>query len=74
MSSVRQELPWAGRCNYAASKRGIMMLMKSIARNLHRAPDVDQVVGDDTEANPAVYADIALVGSAAEAVSPFFLR
>jgi NAD(P)-dependent dehydrogenase (short-subunit alcohol dehydrogenase family) len=32
MSSVHQEIPWAGHCNYAASKGGIMMLMKSIAQ------------------------------------------
>jgi transposase len=30
------------------------------------APDVDQVVSDDAEANPAVHADIALVEAAAE--------
>src|SRR5258708_19972502 len=32
MSSVHQEIPWAGHCNYAASKAGIMMLMTSIAQ------------------------------------------
>lgn len=32
MSSVHQEIPWAGHSNYAASKGGIMMLMKSIAQ------------------------------------------
>jgi glucose 1-dehydrogenase len=32
MSSVHQEIPWAGHCNYAASKGGIMMFMKSIAQ------------------------------------------
>jgi glucose 1-dehydrogenase len=32
MSSVHQEIPWAGHCNYAASKGGIMMLTKSIAQ------------------------------------------
>lgn len=32
MSSVHQEIPWAGHCNYAASKGGVMMLMKSIAQ------------------------------------------
>jgi glucose 1-dehydrogenase len=32
MSSVHQEIPWAGHCNYAASKGGIMMLMKSMAQ------------------------------------------
>jgi len=32
MSSVHQEIPWAGHANYAASKGGIMMLMRSIAQ------------------------------------------
>jgi glucose 1-dehydrogenase len=34
MSSVHQEIPWAGHANYAASKGGIMMFMKSIAQEL----------------------------------------
>ena len=34
MSSVHQQIPWAGHVNYAASKGGIMMLMKSIAQEL----------------------------------------
>jgi glucose 1-dehydrogenase len=34
MSSVHQEIPWAGHANYAASKGGVMMLMKSIAQEL----------------------------------------
>src|SRR6202012_3243071 len=32
MSSVHEEIPWAGQANYAASKGGIMMMMKSIAQ------------------------------------------
>ena len=32
MSSVHQVIPWAGHANYAASKGGIMMMMKSIAQ------------------------------------------
>jgi glucose 1-dehydrogenase len=32
MSSVHEEIPWGGHANYAASKGGIMMLMKSIAQ------------------------------------------
>jgi glucose 1-dehydrogenase len=32
MSSVHQEIPWAGHANYAASKGGVMMLMQSIAQ------------------------------------------
>jgi glucose 1-dehydrogenase len=34
MSSVHQVIPWAGHANYAASKGGINMLMKSIAQEL----------------------------------------
>lgn len=32
ISSVHQEIPWGGHANYAASKGGIMLLMKSIAQ------------------------------------------
>ncbi|MGH8301411.1 MAG: SDR family oxidoreductase [Steroidobacteraceae bacterium] len=32
MSSVHEAIPWAGHANYAASKGGIMMMMKSIAQ------------------------------------------
>jgi len=32
MSSVHETIPWAGHANYAASKGGIMMMMKSIAQ------------------------------------------
>jgi glucose 1-dehydrogenase len=34
MSSVHQTIPWAGHANYAASKGGVMLLMKSIAQEL----------------------------------------
>jgi glucose 1-dehydrogenase len=34
MSSVHQEIPWAGHANYAASKGGVMLLMKSVAQEL----------------------------------------
>jgi len=34
MSSVHQEIPWAGHANYAASKGGVMLLMRSIAQEL----------------------------------------
>ncbi len=34
MSSVHEVIPWAGHVNYAASKGGIMQLMKSIAQEL----------------------------------------
>ena len=32
ISSVHEVIPWAGHANYAASKGGVMMLMKSIAQ------------------------------------------
>ncbi|WP_018615596.1 SDR family oxidoreductase [Segetibacter koreensis] len=34
MSSVHEVIPWAGHANYASSKGGIMLLMKSIAQEL----------------------------------------
>ncbi len=36
MSSVHEIIPWAGHVNYAASKGGIMMMMKSIAQEVAR--------------------------------------
>ena len=34
MSSVHEVIPWAGHINYAASKGGVMLLMKSMAQEL----------------------------------------
>lgn len=34
MSSVHQEIPWAGHVNYAASKGGVMLMMQSIAQEV----------------------------------------
>jgi glucose 1-dehydrogenase len=34
ISSVHEIIPWAGHVNYAASKGGIMLLMKSVAQEL----------------------------------------
>jgi glucose 1-dehydrogenase len=34
MSSVHELIPWAGHVNYAASKGGVMLLMKSLAQEL----------------------------------------
>lgn len=34
MSSVHEEIPWAGHVNYATSKGGIKLLMKSMAQEL----------------------------------------
>src|ERR1700761_4849504 len=67
MSSVHQEIPWAGHANYAASKGGIMMLMRSIAQELapHRirvnsiAPGAIRTPINTSAWNtPAAYADL----------------
>jgi glucose 1-dehydrogenase len=34
VSSVHEVIPWAGHANYAASKGGVMLLMKSIAQEV----------------------------------------
>jgi glucose 1-dehydrogenase len=34
MSSVHDVIPWAGHVNYAASKGGVMLMMKSIAQEV----------------------------------------
>jgi len=34
MSSVHEQIPWAGHVNYAASKGGVMLMMKSIAQEV----------------------------------------
>lgn len=34
MSSVHQEIPWAGHANYAASKGGVMQMMRSVAQEV----------------------------------------
>jgi glucose 1-dehydrogenase len=36
MSSVHEVIPWAGHVNYAASKGGVMMMMKSLAQEVAR--------------------------------------
>lgn len=34
MSSVHQEIPWGGHANYASSKGGIMLMMRSLAQEV----------------------------------------
>jgi len=34
MSSVHEVIPWAGHCNYAASKGGVMLFMKTLGQEL----------------------------------------
>jgi glucose 1-dehydrogenase len=36
ISSVHEVIPWAGHANYAASKGGVMLLMKSLAQEVAR--------------------------------------
>jgi glucose 1-dehydrogenase len=36
MSSVHEIIPWAGHVNYAASKGGVMLMMKSLAQEVAR--------------------------------------
>jgi glucose 1-dehydrogenase len=44
MSSVHEVIPWAGHANYAASKGGIMLLMKSLAQEVaHRRVRVNAI-------------------------------
>lgn len=43
MSSVHEVIPWAGRVNYAASKGGVMLMMRSLAQEV--APERIRVVG-----------------------------
>ncbi len=67
MSSVHQQIPWAGHANYAASKGGVMLLMKSIAQEL--APHFIRVnsiapgairtpINTAAWSTPAAYADL----------------
>ena len=37
ISSVHEVIPWAGHVNYAASKGGVMLMMKSIAQEVGAA-------------------------------------
>jgi len=43
MSSVHEVIPWAGHVNYAASKGGVMMMMKSIAQEVAPLPHPRQL-------------------------------
>jgi len=67
MSSVHQQIPWAGHANYAASKGGIDMLMRSLAQEL--APHFIRVnsiapgairtpINTSAWDTPAAYADL----------------
>jgi len=65
MSSVHQQIPWAGHANYAASKGGVKLLMESLAQEVapHRirvnaiAPGAIRTpINTDAWGTPAAYA------------------
>ena len=67
ISSVHEVIPWAGHVNYAASKGGIMMMMKSIAQEVapHRirvnsvCPGAIRTpINTDAWNTPEAYADL----------------
>jgi len=67
MSSVHQVIPWAGHANYAASKGGIDMLMRTLAQELapHRirvnsiAPGAIRTpINTSAWSTPAAYSDL----------------
>lgn len=67
MSSVHQQIPWAGHANYATSKGGIKLLMESLAQEVapHRirvngiAPGAIRTpINTSAWATPEAYADL----------------
>jgi glucose 1-dehydrogenase len=67
VSSVHEVIPWAGHVNYAASKGGVMLMMKSIAQEVapHRirvnsvCPGAIRTpINRDAWATPEAYADL----------------
>jgi glucose 1-dehydrogenase len=51
ISSVHDVIPWAGHVNYAASKGGVMVMMRSLARELVRY----KRIGEPKDAGKAVF-------------------
>jgi glucose 1-dehydrogenase len=45
ISSVHELIPWAGHANYAASKGGVMMMMKTLAAVWLASDESDYVNG-----------------------------
>ncbi|MEO5375003.1 MAG: SDR family oxidoreductase [Alphaproteobacteria bacterium] len=67
MSSVHEVIPWGGHVNYAASKGGVMMMMKSLAQEVapHRirvnsvCPGATRTpINTDAWSTPEAYADL----------------
>jgi glucose 1-dehydrogenase len=52
MSSVHQEIPWAGHVNYAASKGGIELMMRSLAQEVSPDGKAFGVLHGGTAAHP----------------------
>lgn len=62
MSSVHQHVPWAGHVNYAASKGGVAMMMRSVAQEMaHEGIRVNAVAPGaiQTDINESVWGDDA---------------
>lgn len=57
MSSVHEVIPWVGHVNYAASKGGVMLMMKSIAQEVapHR---MDGLIGQDAKYAPLTLEEV----------------
>jgi hypothetical protein len=66
---LRARKPRRGDRRVAKLDDGVADLLGRLL--LHVTTDVDDVVGDDAEADPAVHSNVALVAAAGEAVSPF---
>ncbi len=67
MSSVHEVIPWAGHVNYAASKGGVMLMMKSVAQEVAAlrirvnsiAPGAIRTpINNEAWSTPEAYADL----------------
>lgn len=60
ISSVHETIPWAGHVNYAASKAGVMMMMKTLAQEMaHRGIRINAIAPGAirTDINADVWSD-----------------
>jgi glucose 1-dehydrogenase len=58
VSSVHETIPWAGHVNYAASKGGVMLMMKTLAQEMaHRKVRINAIAPGaiKTDINAAVW-------------------
>ncbi len=63
MSSVHQEIPWAGHANYAASKGGIKLLMESLAQEVAPKKIRVNAIAPGRDPNPDQHRRLANQGS-----------